>query len=155
MSFLRSESATSVDDPFNRLLSPAARVVRPKNKPGARSDWSPSVDISETASEYLIRAELPAVKAEDLQLIYEAGMLTLSGERRYKFEESSEKLHRIETCYGRFSRSFALPGSVNGTAIKAESKDGIVTIHVPKAKSEPNKPIEVDVELQEKATSAP
>jgi HSP20 family protein len=148
MSVMHWDPFTGMDDAFHRLLSPAGRMVLSDNGTGTRSDWSPSVDISESGSEYLIRAELPAVRNEDVQITYDAGMLTVSGERRHKFEESSEKLRRVKTSYGRFSRSFSLPESVDGGAIKAESKDGIVTIHVPKVKTESRKPIDVRVKAQ-------
>ncbi len=95
-------------------------------------DWSPSVDISETDKEYLIRAALPAVKKEDVKVTYEDGLLTLSGERRKKEEEKGEKFHRVESFYGNFSRSFELPDTIDVERISAEAKDGVLTVHVPK-----------------------
>jgi HSP20 family protein len=95
-------------------------------------DWSPSVDISETDKEYLIRAALPAVKKEDVKVTYENRMLTLSGERRKEKEEKGEKFHRVESFYGNFSRSFELPDTIDVERISAEAKDGVLTVHVPK-----------------------
>jgi HSP20 family protein len=112
---------------------------RPLLETGEYFDWAPSVDVSETGQEYLIRAALPAVKKEDVKVTYEDGMLTLSGERRQKEEQKDVKYHRVENYYGKFSRSFALPDAIDADAIKAESKDGILTIHVPKSKSEAKK----------------
>jgi len=102
-------------------------------------DWSPSVDISETDQEYLLRAALPAVKKEDVKVTYEDGMLTLSGERRQKEEQKDEKFHRVESLYGNFSRSFALPDAIDADAITAEAQDGVLTVHVPKTKVETKK----------------
>ena len=102
-------------------------------------DWSPSVDISETDKEYLIRAALPAVKKEDVTVTYEDGMLTLSGERHKEEEHEGEKFHRVESFYGNFSRSFELPDAIDAEAISAEAKDGVLTIHVPKTKAETKK----------------
>jgi len=102
-------------------------------------DWAPSVDISETEKEYLIRAALPAVKKEDVKVTYENGMLTLSGERRKEEEAKDEKFHRVESFYGSFSRCFDLPDAIDANAISAEAKDGVLTIRVPKMKAEAKK----------------
>lgn len=112
---------------------------RPLLETGEYFDWSPLVDISETGQEYLIQAALPAVKREDVKVTYEDGMLTLSGERRKKEEQKDVKYHRVENYYGNFSRSFALPDAIDADAIRAESKDGVLTIHLPKSKSEAKK----------------
>jgi HSP20 family protein len=99
-------------------------------------EWSPSVDISETDQEYLIRASLPAVRKEDVNVTVEDGMLTVSGERRQREEQKDERFHKIESFYGSFygsfSRSFSLPEGIDASAIRADSKDGVLTIHVPK-----------------------
>jgi HSP20 family protein len=108
---------------------------RPRRATG-ECDWSPAADISETETEYLIRAALPAVKKEDVAVTFEDGMLTLSGERRQKQEQQDEKFHRVESYYGSFSRTFALPDSIVEDAIKAEASDGMLTVHVPKRKPE-------------------
>jgi len=146
MSLIRWEPFAGMDDAFNRLMGPAARFALSENRLGSRFEWAPSVDISETGNEFLIRAELPAVKKEDLQITFDDGMLTVSGERRQKVDDKSEKFHRVESFHGKFSHSFALPESVDVAAIKADSKDGIVTIHVPKTKTEATKPIEIKVQ---------
>ena len=112
---------------------------RPLLETGKYFDWSPSVDVSETDQEYLIRAALPAVKKEDVKVTHEDGMLTLSGERRQEEEQKDVKYHRVESYYGNFSRTFMLPDAIDADAIKAESKDGILTIHLPKSKSEAKK----------------
>jgi HSP20 family protein len=105
---------------------------RPLLGGGEYQDWSPTADISETEDEYLIRAALPAVKKEDVKVTYKDGMLTLSGERRQQEKEKGEKFHRVETFYGNFERTFALPDVIDAEAIKAECKEGVLTIHVPK-----------------------
>jgi HSP20 family protein len=119
---------------------------RPLVKTGEYFDWSPSVDISETGQEYLIRAALPAVKKEDVKVTYENGMLTLSGERHQKEEQKDVKYHRVENSYGHFSRSFVLPDAIDADAIRAESKDGLLTIYVPKSKLEVKKSTTVTVQ---------
>jgi HSP20 family protein len=75
----------------------------------AVADWSPSADISETDAAYLIKAEIPGVKKEDVKVTIQDGMLTMQGERKMEKEEKGKKFHRIERSYGNFVRSFRLP----------------------------------------------
>ena len=86
------------------------------------------------------------MKKEDVKVTVDDGMLTLSGERRRKEEQQQEKLHKLETFYGSFSRSFALPDTVDEAGIRAESKDGVLTIHVPKTKVETKQPTTIKVQ---------
>jgi len=133
MSVVRWEPFEGMDMLFNRF--PLFGFRRPRPGAGEYFDWSPTADISETDKEYLIRAALPAVKKEDVKVSYENGVLTVSGERRQE-EQKDEKFHRIESYYGNFLRSFTLPDAIDEEAIRAESKEGVLTIHVPKAKAE-------------------
>ena len=136
MSLVRWEPFEGMDMLFNRF--PLFGFGRPRLGSGEYFDWSPTADISETDGEYLIRAALPAVKKEDVKVTYENGVLTLSGERRQE-EQQDEKFHRVESYYGNFMRSFALPDAIEAEAISAESREGVLTIHVPKAKVEAKK----------------
>ncbi len=108
--------------------------------------WSPSADISETAKEYLIRAELPAVKKEDVQVTLDEGVITIKGERRQQQEEKGEKYHRVESLYGSFERSFSLPDNVSADAIRCESKDGILSVHIPKREATKQTPKQIAVQ---------
>ena len=144
MSLIRWEPFTGMDDMFNRF--PSLFGLWPRVAANGDRDWSPSVDISETGQEYLIRAALPAVTKEDVEVTFQDGMLTLSGERRQREEQNDEKFHKVETFYGNFSRSFVLPDAIDAAAIKAESKDGVLTIHVPKTKAEAKKPTTIKVQ---------
>ena len=145
MNLIRWEPFGAMDDMFSRFPSLFGRWPR-LPVADANLDWAPSVDISETGEEYLIRAALPAVKKEDVEVTFEDGMLTLSGERRQKEEQKDEKFHKVETFYGNFSRSFALPDAINAAAITAESKEGVLTIHVPKTKAATTKPTTIKVQ---------
>jgi HSP20 family protein len=144
MSLIRWEPFHSMDDMFKGLPTLFGRLM-PSSGYG-NTDWSPSVDISETDEEYLIRATLPAVKKEDVSVTVDDGLLTLSGERRQKEQQKDEKFHKVESFYGNFSRSFALPDGVNSAAIRADSKDGVLTVHVPKSKAEARKPTTIKVQ---------
>ena len=96
------------------------------------AEWSPSVDIGENDKEFLVKAELPDVKKEDIKVNVEDGTLCISGERRAVKEEKDMKFHRIERTYGRFERSFSLPDQADADKITSEYKEGILTVHVPK-----------------------
>lgn len=147
MSLIRWEPFTGTDDLFARMPSLFGRWPRAFDMNGKQAlEWSPSVDISETENEFLIRADLPAVKKEDVHITIDDGMLAISGERRQQTEEKKEKSHRVETVYGKFSRSFSLPDNVDAAGVRAESKDGVITVHVPKVKTAPKKPTEIKVQ---------
>lgn len=96
------------------------------------ADWAPAVDISETPQAYLIKAELAGVKREDIQVKVEGGQLRLSGERTFEKEEKDKKQHRVERFYGSFSRSFSLPDDADEAQIKAEYRDGVLHLTLPK-----------------------
>jgi HSP20 family protein len=141
-------------DPFRELEDMSERLNRVFTRPALRTsgkealtvaDWMPSVDISETDAEYLIKAELPEVKKEDVKVTVEEGVLTLQGERRQEKEEKGKKYHRVERSYGSFVRSFTLPESVDEAAVKAEYKDGVLSLHLPK--TEKMKPKAIDVKV--------
>ena len=146
MTLIRWEPFTAMDDMFNRFPHLLGRWPRVSGNGEANLEWSPSVDISETGQEYLIRATLPAVKKEDVAVTIEDGMLTLSGERLQQEQQKDEKFHKVESLYGSFSRSFALPDAIDTAAIRAESKDGVLTIHVPKTKAQAGKPTTIKIQ---------
>jgi HSP20 family protein len=142
-------------DPFRELEEMSDRLNRVFTRPAVRTngnkeqltvaDWMPIVDISETDAEYLIKAELPEVKKEDVKVTVENGVLTLQGERRQEKEEKGKKYHRVERSYGSFVRSFTLPESIDESGVKAEYKDGVLNLHLPKSEKVKPKAIEVKV----------
>jgi len=146
MTVIRWEPFGGMDDMFNRFPSLFEKWARLSGTGEKGVGWAPSVDISETDQEYLIRASLPAVKKEDVNVTVEDGMLTVSGERRQQQQQKDEKFHKIENFYGSFARTFSLPEGTDPSAIRAESKDGVLTIHVPKARAETKKPTTVKVQ---------
>ncbi len=146
MSVVRWDPFVNLDDVFARMPALLGRWPRLPSNGESAAEWSPSVDISETDGEYLLKAQLPAVKREDVHVTYDDGMLTISGERRQEKEQKGEKFHRIESFHGSFSRSFSLPEAIDAGAIRAEAKDGVVTVHVPKSKIEAKKPTEIKIQ---------
>jgi HSP20 family protein len=132
-----------VSDRLNRLFGHAP--IREAEEALAVADWAPSVDIQETDKEYLVQAELPDVKKEDVKVSLEGGMLSLQGERKHEKEEKDTKFHRVERSYGHFLRRFAMPDDVDDKKIRAEFKDGVLNVHLPK--SETAKPKAIDVKM--------
>ena len=106
--------------------------------------WVPAVDVFENdAHEYVIKAELPEVKREDIAITFDSGVLTLSGERKAGFETSQDNYHRIERHYGAFSRSFTVPATIDSSRIAATFKDGVLTIRLAQRDEARPKQIEV------------
>jgi HSP20 family protein len=134
-----------VSDRLNRIFArPATRTANGKETMTV-ADWLPSVDISETEGEYQIKAEIPDVKKEDVKVTVEDGVLTIQGERKHEVEEKGKKYHRIERSYGSFVRTFSLPDVIEADKVKAEFKDGVLNLHLPKSEKAKPKSIEVKV----------
>jgi HSP20 family protein len=129
-------------DPFRELEDMSARLSRLVGQPGGRvadggpmtvADWSPAVDVTETDAEYLIKADLPAVKKEDVSVEIRDGVISVRGERQQEKEEKGKRLHRVERAYGMFERRMGMPADVDATKVAAEFKDGVLQVHLPKS----------------------
>ncbi|HXZ13791.1 MAG TPA: Hsp20/alpha crystallin family protein [Candidatus Sulfotelmatobacter sp.] len=139
-------------DPFRNLSTLQEQVNRlfETNFP-ARSDnsalttWAPAVDIYETENELVIKADLPEMDEKELDVRVENNMLTLRGERKFEQKVKEDNYLRIERTYGSFSRSFSLPSTVNTEAIKAEYKNGVLTVELPKRAESKPKQVKVNV----------
>jgi HSP20 family protein len=116
-----------------------------QEEPMAVAEWAPLVDISEDDKEYLIKAELPEVKREDVKVTAEEGTLTITGERKFEKEEKGRKYHRVERAYGSFGRSFSLPDDASPDKVTAEFKDGVLSVHLTKTQKAKPQQIEVTV----------
>jgi len=142
-------------DPFRELEDVSNRLNRVFGRPLVRTesnsdmlamaDWTPSADISETDTAYLIKAEIPGVKKEDVKVTIQDGMLTIQGERKLEKEEKDKKFHRIERSYGSFMRSFRLPEDADESGVKAEFKDGMLNVTLTKSAKAKPKSINVSV----------
>ena len=147
MSLIKWQPFGEMDEAFNRLMpSLFSRFPRTAAGNGGKFEWAPSADISETDAEYLIRAELPAVNKQDVKVTLDQGIIAISGERKTDKETKDEKFHRVESFRGAFSRSFSVPDNIDEKGIRAESKDGVLTVHLPKTKASTPKPVEVKVQ---------
>lgn len=142
-------------DPFRELEEVSNRLNRifgqsqdrgvADNGMLAMADWTPSVDISETETAYVIKGEIPGVKKENVKVTMQDGMLTIQGERRQEKEEKGKKFHRVECSYGKFERSFRLPDDIDESKVKAEFKDGMINVTLPKSEKAKTRAINVSV----------
>jgi len=139
----------SIQDRMNRLFDEAFRGVpragAPAEEEWAQGSWAPAVDIYEQEGSLVLKAELPGVDAKDFDVKVENNVLTLRGERKFDNEVQRDNYHRIERAYGTFSRSFTLPSVVDTEKIKAEFKDGVLRVTLPKRDEAKPKQISIAV----------
>jgi len=127
---------------LSRIFEPFARTEDEDLVSGA---WAPAVDVAETKEKIIVRAELPGMKQEDIQIEFENGLLTIRGERAIEKIENAT-WHRVERTYGNFSRSFTLPRTVDPERISATYRDGVLEISVPKREEAKPKQIRISVQ---------
>jgi HSP20 family protein len=145
MAMLRWEPFREMENALRRftpLYMPDNGVARDET---AARNWIPLANISETEKEYLLRVELPDVKKDDVKIAVADGVITISGERKLELEDQSENAIRVESIYGAFTRSFVLPDCIDANGIHAETKDGVLRIHIPKAKTKKSEPLAIEV----------
>jgi HSP20 family protein len=128
-------------DPFRELEGLRARL----SDESLFGGWSPAVDIQETDHEFILKADLPDVKKEDVKVELEDGVLTVEGERTKEKEEKGKRFHKVERAYGKFVRHFTLPTEVDGPNVKAEFKDGVLNVRLPNAVNAKPKAIDIKV----------
>ena len=132
-----------LQDRMNRLFEDAERGIRRSEEPASTTIWSPAVDIYETEGEIVVQAELPGMDRKDISLNLENNVLTIRGDRQFKKETKEDNYHRIERSYGGFSRSFSIPTSVDEDKIRADYKDGVLRIALPKKEQAKPKQIQI------------
>jgi len=138
----------SLQDRMNRLFDDSFRGA---SRNAGEDDWAlggswaPAVDIFELEGNIVLKAELPGVDPKDVDVRVENNVLTLRGERKFDSEVKKESYHRVERAYGAFSRSFTLPTVVDTEKIKAEVKDGVLRVTLPKREEAKPKQISISV----------
>jgi len=148
-SVTRWDPFRELDELQNRFSTMFGRA--PVKKDGEKrealtvAEWAPIVDIVEDDQQYLIQAEIPGVKKEEIKVGVQDDVLTISGQRHSEKEEKNKKFHRIERAYGSFARSFTIPEDSDGEKVSAEFKDGILKVVLPKTERVKPKQIEVKV----------
>jgi HSP20 family protein len=137
-------------DPFReltRMQDEMGRLFDERHgfRQGESLGWTPATDIYEDEEGLTLRFDLAGVEPKDVDIRFENGVLTLKGERRLEKEEQKDNYHRVELSYGAFNRSFSLPTTVDAEKIKAESKNGVLSVHLPKKPEAKPKSIQVKV----------
>lgn len=141
-------------DPLREMESLSTRLNRlfanpmPLDMPldgSVFGDWMPAMDIEETEKEYVIKADLPAIRREEVKVGIADGVLTVEGERKQEKEEKGRKFHRIERSFGRFVRKIAVPTDVDQQKVTAVFTDGVLNLHLPKTEAAKSKTVDIKV----------
>ena len=132
---------SNLQEQVNRLFDASFRG----KEESTLTAWAPSVDIYETENELVVKADIPDVNEKDIDVRVENNMLTIRGERKFEQKVKEENYLRVERTYGTFSRSFTLPNTINTEAIKAEYKQGVLTVELPKRAESKPKQVRVNV----------
>jgi len=135
MSMIRWEpfrDLVSTQDRFNQLFNDTFARAFGDQREAAPRAWIPPVDIYETGDSLVLKAELPGINPDDVEISVEDSTLYLKGERKFEKEVKEEGLHRVERSYGTFTRSFALPNTIDADKVKAEYQNGILILTMPK-----------------------
>ncbi len=132
-------------DPFGSLRLFEDAVTRLMSEPRTGRPWSPAVDIVETEDGLIVKADLPDVPFEDIDVRVENGALSLKGERKIEKEFADKGYHRIERSYGSFMRSFSVPSSVDTEKVSADYRNGVLTVTLPKKEAAKPKQVKVAV----------
>lgn len=134
LSTLRNQIDRLFEEPFSALTEGMQPFM---------SGWSPALDVFEDKDNLVIKAELPGMKKEEIEISLHDGVLTLSGERKQEQKHHEGDIHRSERFVGKFQRTLSLPTAVDGEKVKATYKDGILTVTLPKAEEAKPKQIQV------------
>ena len=135
----------SIQDRMNKLFEQTLSRTSRSDEAAAATTWTPPVDIYETPETIVIKAELPGVTREDVDIQIQDSTLVLRGERRFAKDVKEESYLRIERAYGPFHRSFTLPATVQQDKVRAVMRDGVLELELPKADSAKSKRITIDV----------
>jgi HSP20 family protein len=144
MALLRRNSMRDLDVFQNRLRRIFDEDWGSTREPSSMSQWAPSVDVYETEGEIVVKAELPGVEQKDVDVSFENNVLTIRGERCMEKDVKEENFHRVECNYGTFARSFSLPATIDEGKVKAEFKNGMLKVSLPKREQAKRKQITIN-----------
>lgn len=145
-SFEPFRDLATLQDRIDRLFGEDLERLRPWTREAIEGTaWSPAVDIVETENDIVLRADLPGVDPKDVDIQVENGTLTLKGERKFESDVKEDDYRRVERVYGSFLRSFALPPTVDAEKVKAEYRNGVLELKLPKRPEAKPKQIKVAV----------
>ena len=136
----------SLRNEINRLLDDSfTHDFLPQSFGGVR-EWTPALDISETEEAVVVKAELPGLEADDIEVTLQDDVLTIKGEKKEEKEEKTKSFHRVERSYGEFERSFRLPVAVKGDKVEAAFKNGVLAVELPKAEEAKTRSVKIKIE---------
>ena len=139
-------NVATLQDRINRIFNEAFADSKDFEDEVSMSAWRPVVDIFDTNNAIVIKAELPGIKKDDVSVDVKDNVLTIKGERSFSKEIKEEDYYRKERSFGKFQRSFTLPEAIEPAGIKANFKNGVLEIEVPKAEEKKPKQISINVE---------
>jgi|SRR5215470_12133899 len=134
-----------LQDRMNRLFDESFRARTGDEEFALGTSWAPAVDVYEQDNNLVLKAELPGVDAKDVDVRIENNVLSIKGERKFENDVKKESYHRVERAYGTFLRSFTLPNAVDPSAVKAEFKDGVLRLTLPRREEAKPKQIQINV----------
>ncbi len=143
------ENLTYIQDEMNKLFEEVINSSGRERGKMKSPSWEPSIDIYETEDSVKIKAELPGIEKDDIDLEVENYVLTISGKRKHPESQDGEHFHRIERAYGTFDRSFSLPRSLDTENIQAQQRNGVLVISIPRQKESSGDKIDVEVKSKE------
>lgn len=136
----------TLQDRVNKMFDQTVRTLYPETEEELeRGTWAPAVDIHETEDSFVVKADLPGVNKDDIQIDLNDNTITFKGERKFENKVSKDNYIRVERSYGTFVRSFTLPQNVDAEKIKAAYKDGVLELTLPKKEEAKPKQIKVEV----------
>lgn len=144
----------STQDQFNRLFNETFSRFFSGAEGGEAQTWSPAVDIYENEQKLVLKAELPGIDPNDVEVRVEDNVLYLRGHRKFEKDVKEENYHRIERAYGNFQRTFTLPNFVDASSVTAEYKNGLLTLTLPKREEAKPKTIKIQVGAETPKTVA-
>jgi HSP20 family protein len=153
MALIRWEPArelNTLQNEMNRLFNTFSDTPLPNGGTVGQRRWLPAMDLAETENDFVLRADLPGLSEEDVNIELEDNVLTISGQRKSEHEERKEGFHRVERGYGSFTRSLTLPEGVNAEAIKAGFDRGVLEVHIPKPEERKPRKVAISVGSGEK-----
>lgn len=138
-----SRNWNTLQEQVNRLFEDS--FARSRSGQAELASWAPAVDIYETENELVVKADLPDMQEKDIDVRVENNTLTVRGERKFNNEVNEDNYLRVERTYGAFTRSFSLPNTVNTEGIRAEYKNGVLSVRMPKREETKPKQIKISV----------
>ena len=136
---------STLQNEMNRLFNTVFDTPAQNSAGSTLRRWMPAMDLVETEDSFVLRADLPGMKEDDVKIEFEDGTLTVSGERKAEHETKNEGYYRVERAFGSFSRSLTLPDGVDAEAVSASFDRGVLEVQIPKPEQRKPRKISIGV----------